>query len=110
MTAARDCWATAHSNIALVKYWGKRDGDAPDLNLPAVGSLSMTLGDLRTVTRVGPAAADRFALDGADVTGKPAAKVFAHPPFKGSGMVKLYDTADVRSIVADHLRAQLRPR
>ena len=32
--------AVAHPNIALVKYWGKRDAD---LNLPATGSLSMTL-------------------------------------------------------------------
>jgi diphosphomevalonate decarboxylase len=31
--------AEARTNIALVKYWGKRD-DA--LNLPAVGSLSLT--------------------------------------------------------------------
>lgn len=41
--------ATAHPNIALVKYWGKRDDAA---NLPAVGSLSITLGALRTTTHV----------------------------------------------------------
>ncbi|PRP91982.1 hypothetical protein ENSA5_51930 [Enhygromyxa salina] len=70
--------ATAHSNIALVKYWGKRAGCDPELNLPAVGSLSMTLDELRTVTRVAPASADRFELDGEEVEGKPAAKVFAH--------------------------------
>ncbi|MEZ4240891.1 MAG: hypothetical protein R3F59_32985 [Myxococcota bacterium] len=33
--------AVAHPNIALVKYWGKRD---VALNLPAVPSLSLTLG------------------------------------------------------------------
>ncbi|QLD10544.1 diphosphomevalonate decarboxylase [Microbacterium oleivorans] len=41
--------ATAHPNIALVKYWGKRDSD---LNLPATGSLSMTLDIFPTTTTV----------------------------------------------------------
>ncbi len=37
--------ATAQPNIALIKYWGKRD---TALNLPAVGSISITLSDLFT--------------------------------------------------------------
>ncbi|KIG14817.1 Diphosphomevalonate decarboxylase [Enhygromyxa salina] len=78
MSQPRPCRATAHSNIALVKYWGKRDGDDPALNLPAVGSLSMTLDVLRSETLVSPAQADGFELDGAQIGGKPAAKVFAH--------------------------------
>lgn len=41
--------AIAHANIALVKYWGKRD---EALNLPAVGSISITLRDLFTKTSV----------------------------------------------------------
>jgi len=41
--------AIAHSNIALVKYWGKRDSR---LNLPAVGSISVTLDSIFTETRV----------------------------------------------------------
>ena len=41
--------AIAHSNIALVKYWGKRD---IKLNLPAVGSISITLDALSTTTYV----------------------------------------------------------
>lgn len=41
--------AQAHPNIALVKYWGKRDAQ---LNLPACGSLSITLDTLDTRTRV----------------------------------------------------------
>lgn len=41
--------ARAHPNIALVKYWGKRDSER---NLPAVGSISITLGDLWTDMRV----------------------------------------------------------
>ncbi len=41
--------AIAHPNIALVKYWGKRD---QKLNLPAVGSISITLKEMYTITSV----------------------------------------------------------
>lgn len=41
--------AIAHPNIALVKYWGKRN---IEYNLPAAGSVSMTLGGLETRTTV----------------------------------------------------------
>ncbi|MHA2173693.1 MAG: diphosphomevalonate decarboxylase [Candidatus Hodarchaeales archaeon] len=41
--------AIANSNIALVKYWGKRD---PDLILPHNSSISMTLDSLHTTTTV----------------------------------------------------------
>jgi diphosphomevalonate decarboxylase len=49
--------AEARTNIALVKYWGKRDGTD---NVPATPSLSITLSQLRTRTRVDadPALAD----------------------------------------------------
>lgn len=56
--------ARAHSNIALIKYWGKRD---TELNIPAVGSISVTLDALYTDTRVSfiPGAdRDEFLLDG----------------------------------------------
>lgn len=56
--------ARARSNIALVKYWGKRDRA---LNLPAVGSLSITLDRLWTDTRVEFSARqqhDEFLLNG----------------------------------------------
>lgn len=54
--------AVARANIALIKYWGKRDG-ASGLNLPAVGSLSITLDALATRTRVRfDAALDRDSL------------------------------------------------
>jgi len=39
----------AHANIALIKYWGKRD---ERLNIPAVGSISLTLNALWTETEV----------------------------------------------------------
>ena len=58
-TTARAC-----ANIALVKYWGKRDGR---LNLPAAGSLSLTLDALVTTTQVAfdaGLAGDEFVLDG----------------------------------------------
>jgi len=41
--------AVAHPNIALSKYWGKRDGEG---NVPAVPSLSITLDGLATRTEV----------------------------------------------------------
>ncbi|MBW2733148.1 MAG: diphosphomevalonate decarboxylase [Deltaproteobacteria bacterium] len=41
--------ARAQINIALVKYWGKRD---TSLNLPEAGSLSLTLDGLGTTTTV----------------------------------------------------------
>lgn len=41
--------AKAQPNIALIKYWGKRDSE---LNLPAVGSISITLADLHTTMGV----------------------------------------------------------
>lgn len=58
--------ARACANIALVKYWGKRDAA---LNLPAAGSLSLTLDALTTVTTVRfdrELAADAMRLNGAD--------------------------------------------
>lgn len=41
--------AKAQPNIALIKYWGKRDVTR---NLPAVGSISITLAELYTSMRV----------------------------------------------------------
>lgn len=62
--------AFAPANIALCKYWGKRDAD---LNLPINSSLSISLGKLGTRTVVKFAkTADRIFLNG-----KPAPKDFA---------------------------------
>ena len=58
--------AQAHPNIALVKYWGKRDVAR---NLPAVSSLSVTLDSLFTRTTVeflDAAADDRLVVNGED--------------------------------------------
>ncbi|HEU0034150.1 MAG TPA: diphosphomevalonate decarboxylase [Kofleriaceae bacterium] len=56
--------ARACANIALVKYWGKRDAA---LNLPATGSLSLTLDSLVTETTVQfdeALTGDELVLDG----------------------------------------------
>ena len=57
--------ARARANFALVKYWGKAD---TGLNVPAVGSISITLDALwsDTTVELDPKfAADDFVLDGA---------------------------------------------
>lgn len=68
--------AVAHTNIALVKYWGKRESVPADLNLPAVGSLSLTLDRLRSETSVCPSGQDSFALNEEPVAQDVAAKVW----------------------------------
>ncbi len=58
--------ARAQPNIALIKYWGKRDSRR---NLPAVGSLSITLDELFTTMSVEFDAAlqkDRLFVNGAE--------------------------------------------
>ena len=65
MTIGQPITARACANIALIKYWGKRDAR---LNLPAAGSLSLTLDALTTVTTVRfdrGLAADEMRLGGA---------------------------------------------
>ena len=77
MTASRAVTAFAGTNIALVKYWGKRDAA---LNLPATGSLSLTLDRLGTRTTVrfdGASAADQIVLNGAPADAATAARVSA---------------------------------
>ncbi|MBC7541126.1 MAG: diphosphomevalonate decarboxylase [Candidatus Sericytochromatia bacterium] len=60
----RKASAEACANIALIKYWGKRDAER---HLPCNGSISLALADLRTVTTVAidpSLTADTLALDG----------------------------------------------
>jgi diphosphomevalonate decarboxylase len=58
--------AKAQPNIALIKYWGKRDSIR---NLPAVGSISLTLDDLFTTMDVeldGALESDELRVNGRD--------------------------------------------
>jgi diphosphomevalonate decarboxylase len=66
--------AEAHANIALVKYWGKRD---EALLLPEAGSLSIALDKLLTTTTVelGDFAGDGFTLDGRSADPAPARRL-----------------------------------
>jgi diphosphomevalonate decarboxylase len=65
--------AVARANIALIKYWGKRDVTG---NVPAAGSLSLTLEALRTVTTVELCEGwDRLTLDGEDIAGKALSRI-----------------------------------
>ena len=69
--------ARAFPNIALVKYWGKRD---EELILPVAGSLSLTLDSFGTTTTVSAdpsLAADEFELGGAHQHGAGLARVGA---------------------------------
>ncbi|BBA98094.1 putative diphosphomevalonate decarboxylase [Actinacidiphila reveromycinica] len=75
--ATEEATAVAHPNIALIKYWGKRD---EDLVLPRVDSLSMTLDVFPTTTRVrlrADAAHDQVTLNGAPARGEALRRVVA---------------------------------
>jgi diphosphomevalonate decarboxylase len=65
--------ASAHPNIALAKYWGKRDFGH---NLPAVPSLSVTLAGMTTTTEVSfdDALADDVFVLGGEEAPAPAKK------------------------------------
>lgn len=67
---------TARANIALIKYWGKA---ATVGNVPAVGSLSLTLGGLETDTIVEPLSGSRrlFELDDRPMADDEAARIRA---------------------------------
>ena len=69
-------WVRAHTNIALIKYWGKKD---EELRLPTNSSLSMTLDKFYTDTKVSyddNLNYDEFYLDGRKVDDKEALRVF----------------------------------
>ncbi|RMF14573.1 MAG: diphosphomevalonate decarboxylase [Candidatus Dadabacteria bacterium] len=65
---------TTCSNIALIKYWGKRDAER---NIPDVGSLSLPLGALQTVTTVDPDGRGRFELDGREMSERERERILA---------------------------------
>ena len=70
--------AVAHSNLAFVKYWGKRDAI---LNIPLNNSISMNLSAAQTRTTVtfdGSLVEDRVVLADGDATEKFARRVTQH--------------------------------
>lgn len=67
LTPGSGAGAYAPANIALVKYWGKRD---EELNLPVTGSLSISLGPLGSHVELARAAG---AADVVWLNGKPLA-------------------------------------
>ncbi|WP_406004773.1 diphosphomevalonate decarboxylase [Streptomyces sp. NBC_00637] len=74
---AAEAAAVAHPNIALVKYWGKRD---EELVLPRTDSLSMTLDIFPTTTRVrldATARRDEVRLGGVPATGEALRRIVA---------------------------------
>lgn len=67
--------ARAHTNIALVKYWGKSD---PQLIIPQTSSLSLTLDKFFTDTSVEfkeSLDSDQFFLNGQEFQGKGLSKI-----------------------------------
>jgi len=70
MSQSKSATAIANANIALIKYWGKRN---IALNLPAVGSISLTLDSLQTKTSViysSDLVNDRLSINDDLITGK----------------------------------------
>lgn len=89
--------ASAHSNIALIKYWGKSDTQR---NLPAVPSLSLTLDGMKTETVVAfdPCLPiDRILLDGRELIGRPRERV-----------IRLLDTVRGISGISSHASVESR--
>lgn len=97
MTAAT---ARAFPNIALVKYWGKRD---ESLVLPSAGSMSLTLDAFPTTTSVelDPAAdRDRFELNGTEAGGEALQRVT-----RFLGLVRSLAGSSLRASVRSHNEA-----
>ena len=68
--------ALAHPNIALVKYWGKRQRK---LNLPSTGSIALTLSPFWTRTTVTwGSEVDEAWVQGEQVRGPVADRIFQH--------------------------------
>ncbi len=79
--------AKAHSpaNIALIKYWGKRDNE---LNLPVTSSLSLSL-DKGTDTEIRVAEDDALTLNGKEADDTFTKRLFAFIDLFRTGDVKL---------------------
>ena len=65
--------ARAYGNVALVKYWGKRN---IEFNWPATPSLSLAIDALKTETSIKRDEEDHFFLDSGPSTEKDSSRVF----------------------------------
>lgn len=88
--------ARAHTNIALIKYWGKRD---EQLILPTNSSLSLTLDGFSTTTTVDfqeSLTKDTFTLNGMPETGEAFKRVTTFLDFirRLAGRENLYANVD----------------
>ncbi|TSO26346.1 diphosphomevalonate decarboxylase [Lactobacillus sp. LL6] len=79
--------ARAHTNIALIKYWGKKD---PKLRLPLMSSLSMTLDKFYTDTSIEAAEENSFYLNNEKQTSNASKRVFSYLEM----LKKKYDITD----------------
>jgi diphosphomevalonate decarboxylase len=75
--ALRHCVATAHANIALIKYWGKYTDRRGEHQAPATPSIALALAELTTTTSVmrSDGSADVIRLDGTTARGKERARI-----------------------------------
>jgi diphosphomevalonate decarboxylase len=82
MITLKPITVTAPSNIAFIKYWGKKDSS---LQWPANDSFSMTLSESKTITTATPTqvAYDSFSFEGKTITSlqNPDHKIFRHLSF-----------------------------
>lgn len=67
--------ARAHTNIALIKYWGKKDEQD---RIPLMSSISLTLDKFYTETELSAADQDEFYLDGKRQNNQAGQRVFAY--------------------------------
>jgi len=89
--------ARARANIALVKYWGKADAGS---NLPASGSISLTLDGLQTITRVAfdpDLDRDELFLDGVEAADVPRARAG-----RFMGLVRKMSALDLFARIESH--------
>lgn len=68
----------AHTNIALIKYWGKKNDQ---LRLPLMSSLSMTLDQFYTETEIADSDLNHFYLNGIEQIGQSSQRVFTYLKF-----------------------------
>ena len=72
--------ARAFANIALVKYWGKREGAE---NLPATASISLAIDALKTVCKIErlDSGQDEIFINGAMAVGATSVRIFKYLDF-----------------------------